>query len=49
MGVTDGGPWSEAENAATVASYLSMLKRELAGKPYTKTVENDHLRSLLNN
>lgn len=42
-----GDDWSEAENEATVASYLSMLKLELAGKPFTKTVENARLREHL--
>jgi hypothetical protein len=41
--------WSPAENEATVASYLRMLKLELAGEPYSKTQENDRLRPLLNN
>lgn len=40
--------WSAAENEATVASYLRMLKLELAGEPYSKTQENDRLRPLLN-
>lgn len=48
LSVTDAEPWSEAENAATVASYLWMLKRELSGIPYTKTAENERLRSSLN-
>ncbi|WP_197373241.1 DUF3883 domain-containing protein [Mycolicibacterium baixiangningiae] len=47
--MVNGVPWSEAENAATVASYLSMLKLELAGKPYTKTAENERLRMHLHN
>lgn len=40
--------WSAAENEATVASYLRMLKLELAGESYSKTQENDRLRPLLN-
>jgi len=40
--------WSAAENEATVASYLRMLKMELAGESYSKTQENDRLRPSLN-
>jgi hypothetical protein len=40
--------WSAAENEATVASYLRMLKLELAGESYSKTQENDRLRPSLN-
>src|SRR5689334_9305230 len=46
-GMATGDDWSEAENQATVTSYLSMLKLELAGKPFTKTVENARLRERL--
>lgn len=42
-----GENWSPEENEATVASYFSMLKLELAGKPFTKTVENARLRERL--
>ena len=42
-----GEAWSEAENEATVSSYLSMLKLELAGKPYNKKFENAQLREYL--
>lgn len=38
-----GGSWSQAENEATVSSYLSMLKRELTGEPYNKTEERRRL------
>ena len=43
--MASGDDWSDAENEATVASYLSML--ELEGKPFTKTVENARLREHL--
>jgi hypothetical protein len=46
--VATGDDWSEAENEATVASYLSMLKSELEGKPYNKKAENARLRERLN-
>jgi len=42
-----GDDWSDAENEATVASYLSMLKLEQEGKQYTKRTENARLRELL--
>jgi hypothetical protein len=48
MAETQRTNWSRAENEATVASYLRMLKLELAAKPYSKTQENDRLRPLLN-
>jgi len=43
-----GRDWSDAENTATVASYLTMLKSELAGEPYVKSAENERLRARLN-
>lgn len=39
--------WSSIENEATVASYLRMLKLELAGEPYSKSKENELLRPRL--
>lgn len=35
--MTAGGDWSQAEVDATVASYLSMLRLELAGQRYNKS------------
>jgi hypothetical protein len=40
--------WSPAEIAATVASYLEMLRLEVLGQPYSKTVFRDRLLDLLN-
>lgn len=42
-----GKPWSDAEVASTVESYLSMLKKELAGEPYNKAEQNRRLREHL--
>jgi hypothetical protein len=42
-----GKPWSGAEVACTVESYLAMLKKELAGEPYNKAEENRKLREHL--
>lgn len=39
-----GEDWSDAEVTATVSSYLSMLRAELAGVPYSKA---NHRRALL--
>lgn len=41
--------WSEPEIAATVASYLAMLRLEVLGQPYSKTNFRDRLLPLLNN
>lgn len=41
--------WSAAEIAATVASYLEMLRLEVLGQPYSKTMFRDRLLALLNN
>lgn len=45
--MTRGMPWSEAEVAATVADYLSMLAAELRGEPYSKTEHRNRLSPLL--
>lgn len=42
-----GKPWSGAEVASTVESYLRMLKKELAGESYNKAEENRKLREHL--
>jgi hypothetical protein len=42
-----GDDWSQAENEATVSSYLSMLKRELAGESYNKSEERRRLQPRL--
>jgi hypothetical protein len=39
-----GDPWSDSEAAATVSSYLSMLRAELSGIDYSKA---EHRRTLL--
>ena len=44
MAVSGRRDWSDEEVAATVASYLSMLRQEYAGQAYSKT---DHRRALL--
>jgi hypothetical protein len=41
--------WSATEIAATVASYLEMLRLEVLGQPYSKTMFRDRLLALLNN
>ena len=44
---SSGTPWSDDEVAATVESYMRMLKLELAGEPYSKAEENRKLRMRL--
>jgi hypothetical protein len=39
--------WSTEEVEATVAEYFAMLRLELAGLPYRKSVHNERLRRLL--
>ena len=41
--------WSDAEVAATVASYLEMLQREVSGQPYVKSQFRKTLLPLLSN
>lgn len=38
--------WTDAENAATVASYLRMLSEELAGRSYNKSENNRALQAM---
>lgn len=42
--MTEGADWTQDENRAIVASYLRMLKDELAGAPYVKAHEIERLR-----
>jgi hypothetical protein len=38
--------WSTSEIEATVAEYFAMLRKEIAGIPYTKTVHNRNVQRL---
>jgi len=41
--------WSSEEIEVTVAEYFAMLRAEIAGVPYKKSVHNERARRLLNN
>lgn len=38
--------WSTTEVEATVAEYFAMLRKEIAGTPYTKTVHNQNVQNI---
>jgi hypothetical protein len=43
------GPWSDAENDLTVASYFAMLAEEVAGRRYNKAAYRRALLPVLQN
>ena len=43
------GPWSDAENDRTIASYFAMLAEEVAGRRHSKAAYRHALIPLLQN